>query len=75
MSSPKTQKPLDVQSWNLCTIWVLINGLCKPSLGAPGNETKMLQAENEQKVDDFDTMNLGNYRYWWKIICDVWAHY
>ena len=33
---------------------VLKNSLCKPSLGALGHVTKMLQAENGQKVDDFE---------------------
>ena len=42
---------------------MLINALCKPSLGAPGHVTKILQAENGQKVDEFETIYLGNYRY------------
>ena len=33
---------------------VLINALSKPSLGAPGHATKILQAENGQKVDEFE---------------------
>ena len=37
-------------------MWMLINGLCKPSLEALGYVTKMLQAENGQKVDDFEPM-------------------
>ena len=53
-----TQKPLDVQSWNLNTIWVLINALCKPSLGAPGHVTKILLATSGQKVDKFDPIYL-----------------
>ena len=28
-------KPLDVQGWNLDTMCVLVNALCKPSFGAP----------------------------------------
>ena len=35
-------------------MWVLINGLCKPSLDVPGHVTKILQAKNEQKVDNFE---------------------
>ena len=35
-------KPLDVQSWNLDTMWVVMNALGKPSLGAPGHVTKIL---------------------------------
>ena len=42
-------------------MWVLINGLCKPSLEAPGHVTKVLQAENGQKVDDFEPIRLGKY--------------
>ena len=65
-----TQKPLGVQSWNLDTMWVLRNAFCKPSLGAPGLVTKILQAENGQKVDEFEPIYLSNYRCWWKIVCD-----
>ena len=57
------------------TMWVLINALCKPSLRAPGHVTKMLHAENGQKVDEFELIYLGNYRYWWKMVCGFWAHY
>ena len=35
-----------------------MNALCKPSLGAPGHVTKMLQAESGQKVDEFEPINL-----------------
>ena len=28
-----------------------------------------------QKVDNFEPIYLGNYLYWWKMICDFWAHY
>ena len=62
-----TQKPLDVKRWNLNTIWVLMNTWSKPSLGAPSNETKILQAENERKVDEFEPIYLGNYWYWYYI--------
>ena len=44
-------------------MWVQISGLCKPSLGAPGHVTTMLQAENGQKVDDFELIYLRNYRF------------
>ena len=37
--------------------------LFKPSLGAPGHVIKILQAENGQKVDKFEPIYLGNYRY------------
>ena len=65
-------KPLDVQSWNLYAMCILINALCKLSLGAPGHVTKILQTKSEQKVDEFEPMYLGNYRYWWNMVCDFW---
>ena len=34
-----------------CGTWVLMNALYELSLGAPGNRTEILQAENGQKVD------------------------
>ena len=37
--------------------------LCKLSVGALSHVTKVLQAENGQKVDEFGSMYLGNYRY------------
>ena len=37
-------------------MWVLNNALCKPSLGAPGLVTKILQAKNGQKVDKFEAI-------------------
>ena len=40
-----------------------MNALHKPSLVAPGHVTKILQAENGQKVDEFEPIYLGNYRY------------
>ena len=42
-------------------MWVLMNALRKPSLGAPGNEAKILPAKNEQNVDEFEPIYLGNY--------------
>ena len=39
-------------------MWVLINALCKPSLGVPGHVTKILLAKNGQKVDDFESIYL-----------------
>ena len=68
-------KPLDVPNWNSYTMCVLMNALCQPSLGAPGRVTKIVQAKTVQKVDDFEPIYLGNYQYWWKIICDFWARY
>ena len=68
INSPLTQKPLDVRSWNLDTMWVLLNAFCKPSLGAPVHVTKISQAENGDKVDEFETIYLGKHRYWWKMV-------
>ena len=45
-------------------MWVLMNGLCKPSLKATGRVTKILQAENGQKVDDFKSIYRGKYWFW-----------
>ena len=42
-------------------MWVRMNALCKPSLGAPSHVTKILQAKNGQKVDEFELIYLGNY--------------
>ena len=42
---------------------MLMNALCKPSLGASGLVNKILQAENGQKVDEFEPIYLGNYQY------------
>ena len=69
INSHITQKPIGLHNWNLYTFWVIINGLCKPTLGAPGHMTKMLQAKNGQKVDDFEPIYLGKYRFWWKTMC------
>ena len=43
--------------------------------GVPGFVTKISQAKSGQKVDDFEPIYLGNYWYWWKMVCDFWAHY
>ena len=42
---------------------MLMNALFKSSLGAPGLVTKILQAENGQKVDKFEPIYLGNNQY------------
>ena len=68
-------KPLDVQNWNSYIMCVFMNALWKPSLRAPSHVTKIVQAKSGEKVDDFEPIYLGNYRYWWKIVCDFWAHY
>ena len=40
-------------------MWVVIIALCKLSLGATGHATKILQAENIRKVDEFEPIYLG----------------
>ena len=45
-------------------MWMLINALYKPSLGAPGHVTKILQVKNVQKFNEFEPIYLGNYQYW-----------
>ena len=40
-----------------------MNALCKPSLGALGYLTKILQIKNGQKVDEFESIYLGKYQY------------
>ena len=47
----------------------------KTKFGGAGHMTKILQAKSEQKVDNFEPIYLGNYQYWWKMVCDFWAHY
>ena len=37
-----------------------MNALCKPSLGALDHVTKTLNAKQEQKVDEFEPIYLGN---------------
>ena len=59
INSPIIRKPLGVQSWNLYTMCLLISGLYTPSLGACSHATKILQAGNGQKVDEFETTCLG----------------
>ena len=72
---PITQKLLNVQSWNLDTMPMLINALCKPSLGAPGDVINTLQAKNGQIVDNFESIYFSKYQFCRKIVCNYWAHY
>ena len=64
-----------MHSWNLYTMWAIINASCKPSLGALGHVTKMLQAENEQKVDNLELIYLGKHQFLWNMICGFWTRY
>ena len=56
-------------------MWVFMSALCKLSSEAPGYMTKILPAENGQKIDKFEPIYLGNYQYWWKMVFDFWEHY
>ena len=42
-------------------MWVLMNALYIPSLELPGHVTKILQAQNGQKVDEFEPIYFANY--------------
>ena len=41
-------------------MWMLMIAFWKSSLGVPIYVTKILQAENGQKVDEFEPIYLGN---------------
>ena len=38
-----------------------MNAFCKSSLGVPDHVIKILQAENGQKVDEFELIYLSSY--------------
>ena len=44
-------------------MWVLIIALCQLTLEVPGRVTKIFQTENGQKVEKFERIYRGNYRY------------
>ena len=44
-----------------------MNALHKPSLQAFGPVTNILKVENGQKLDEFEPVYVGNYRYWCKL--------
>ena len=46
-----------------------MHGLCKPIFGEHGHVIKMLQAENEHKVDESEPISIGEYRFYWTLIC------
>ena len=43
-------------------MWVIVTSSRKP-LGTAGHVAKMLPAESEKKMDDFEPIYLGNYRF------------
>ena len=44
---------LNVERWNLNTIWVQIETVCAPRLEAPNHLIAISEAKNQQKVDNF----------------------
>ena len=50
---------LNVESCNLDTTWVEVKSVCVPSLRAPNHVTKISEAENGQKVVNFEVVYLG----------------
>ena len=59
--------------WTQCgCLWMLYRNQV---WGALGYVTKILQAKSGQKVDNFESVYLGNYLYSWKMVSDFWAHY
>ena len=59
VTKKKKKKTLDVESCNLDTPWVQIESVCVPSLKAPSHVTKISEAENGQKVVNFELVYLG----------------
>ena len=53
------KKWLNVERCNLDTTWVDIKGVSIPSLRAPSHVTKISEAENRQKVGNFEVVYLG----------------
>ena len=52
-----------------------MNVLNLTNLGVPGHVTAILEAKNNEKVDRFEPVHLGKYRYWWKKVCGFLTHY
>ena len=50
---------LNVESCNSDTTWVEAESVCVPSLRAPSRVTKISEAENGQKVVNFEVVYLG----------------
>ena len=49
-------------------MWVLMNALHKTSLRTLGPVTNILKVKNGQKLDEFEPIYVGNYRYWCKLL-------
>ena len=52
---------LNVERWKLNTTWVQIETVCAPSLEAPNHVIAISEAKNQQKVNNFKSVYLGNY--------------
>ena len=52
------KKMLNVESCNLDTTWVEVESICVPSLRAPSQVTEISEAENGQKVVNFEVVYL-----------------
>ena len=50
---------LNVESCNLDTTWVEVERVCVSSLRAPSHVTEISEAENGQKVVNFNVVYLG----------------
>ena len=50
---------LNVESCNLDTTWVEVESVCVPSLRTPSHVTEISEAENGQKVVNFEVVYLG----------------
>ena len=55
----KKKKTLNVESCNLDTTWVGIKTVCVPSLRVPSYVTEISEAENGQKVVNFEVAYFG----------------
>ena len=53
---------LNVESRNLNTTWVQIETVCAPSLEAPSHVIAISEAKNQQKMEKFKPVYLGNYQ-------------
>ena len=62
--------PLDMQSWNLDTMWIVgaYVSLMQTKFEGARSQDQTFTAENGQKVNESEPIYLGNYRYWWKMV-------
>ena len=53
----------------MSTTWVQTETVCAPSLEAPSHAIAISEVINQQKVDNFKPVYLGNYQHQRKKIC------